>query len=272
MKIIKIFPILLLVLYSLHLSAQQMIININNPLNLESVDLDRLESLFILSNMPKIQADILITEDRGVDIEAIKNMRVTKLLLVVTVKDILEEKFLTSKNFTFTGSGKTSQEALKNALSKIYSNGNTLRNFLEKTNNTTANPSCEQAEPKINQLINEGKTKKPLQLATQIAFYCPQIHQIYEQTFEKILILNCEKYLLNSKAYAANKEFEKAVSEVLLINPASPCYQNAKKQLDEISKDYDVQTDKLYKMYLEVRQDRKQYQDFMISLLILNKD
>ena len=48
--------------------------------------------------------------------------------------------------------------------------------------------------------------------------------------------------------------------------------KGAKKQLDAISKDYDLQTDKLYKSYLDVSNDRKQYQDFIISLLIQNKD
>ena len=58
----------------------------------------------------------------------------------------------------------------------------------------------------------------------------------------------------------------------MFVNPASSCYPKAKKQLDAISKDYDLQTDKLYKSYLDVSNDRKQYQDFIISLLIQNKD
>lgn len=249
-----------------------MITHISSPLSLETSDLDRVESFFTLSKMPKIQAEIVITEDRVADIGALKKMSVSKLMLVVTVKDLLEEKFLNSKNFAFTGSGKTNQEALKNALSKINSEGKALRNFLEQTNNATANPSCENAESKINQLINDGKIKKPIQLATQIAFYCPENEYIYEQTFEKISKFNCEKYLLNSKAHAANREFQKAISEVLLIHPASSCYESAKKQLDDISKAYDVQTDKVYKMYLDVNQDKKQYQDFIISLLLLSKN
>lgn len=257
---------------SLNLGAQQMITNIICQLSLESVDLDRVESLFLLSNMPKIQAEVIITEDQVVDVNTIKKMNISKLLIVINVKDLLQEKFITSRKFAFTGSGKTNLDALKNAVSKIYSNGTSIRNFLEKTNDTTVNPVCEQAEPKINQLINEGKTKKPLQIALQIAFYCPQNAKIYEQTFEKILTLNCEKYLQNSKAYAANKEFEKSIREIMFVNPASSCYPNAKKQLDAISKDYDIQTDKLYKSYQDVSNDRKQYQDFIISLLIQNKD
>lgn len=44
------------------------------------------------------------------------------------------------------------------------------------------------------------------------------------------------KYILNSKAYAANKEFEKAVREILKVDPSSNCSAKQEKNLRQFQK------------------------------------
>lgn len=267
-----IYPLILVIFCITNLVSQQMITNINSLLEIETVQIKTIESLFTLSTMPKIQAEIEITEDRVADVKAINKLHVVKLMMIINVKDIFDEKFVAAKNFIFTGSGKTEKEALRNAFSKIGSSGNSVKNFLEKTNNFAVNSSCDQGAQKIDQWINEGKTQKALRLAQQIAFYCPQYVQLYEKSFAKIQAQDCEKYLMNSKAYAANKDFEKSIMEVLKISPGSNCFQDVKTQLDAISKDYDLQKDRLYRTYQDISTDKQKFQEFIISLILQNNN
>lgn len=266
------YSFIILLLLSYQAESQAIITNINNQVNGTFDQTSGIESIFTLSEMPKIQTDVEIIQDRIANVKATDKMSVVKLLVIIQVKDIISEKFITSKNFTFTGSGKTETQAVKNAFSKIKSGGENIRTFLEKTNHAVEKPSCDQAQSKINQWINEGKIKQVLQLANQIAFHCPQHAQIYDNTFNKIQMQNCEKYILNSKAYAANKEFEKAVREILKVDPSSNCSAKARKELETISKDYDIQADKLYSAYQSIGSEKQQYRDFIISLLIENKN
>jgi len=263
----KLFSFICVILMNIKVDCQQIYTDIKSqPASFQIANGD-LISIFVLSQMPKITMEVEIIQEQTIEVKTTSNMKVVKLQLFLQLKDLFGEKYIANKNFAFTGSGKTEEQAYQNAFNNLKKNTSTIRTYLEKTNNDVENPDCNLVKAKIDELINSNSEKKALHLSRQYNHFCKSMEDIYEYTFDKIQTLNCEKYLLNSKAYSAGKEYDKAVREIMFISPNTPCFEKAQHELDQISKAFDSDTNELYSLYKEIGNDKSRYMEFFLTQL-----
>jgi hypothetical protein len=265
-KIMMFWALNLLILQNL--KAQQIFTSIVSQDPLIQNQVAELSDLFIINEMPKVTAKVDIIKEQMVDVKSASNLKVVKLLLTVQLFQLSGNKSIGSKMFTFSGSGKTEETAIYNAITNIKKGRNGIKNYLEKVNNETSQPDCALAQSELYEYINSGENLKALHLSRQFSYYCSEHKYLFENAFEQIQTLNCEKYLLNAKAYSANKEFGLAVREILSIQPGTKCFLEAEKEIESISKSYDIENDKLYLMYKETAGDQQKYMDFFITTLM----
>ncbi len=172
----------------------------------------------------------LLVNTLGVEygkIEGIKVKTTAKVIQQWSLIDVVLNRTLESKQFTFSGSGDNDMLAIQNAYSQISLNNKSIRTWLDKKNEAIQNyytNSCKELVDKAQReysngsYINAYTILDALPLNTDCYNSNVALKESYKQTLQKT---ECEKTVAHIQALRSAGKYEEAINKILNANSGS---------------------------------------------------
>jgi len=190
---------------------------------------------------------VISLENTGVVEGGMQNITVATIEVSLFVKQISTNLVYGTVDKKLKGSGNNQALAISNAISQINNTDPVFNQFIAASKNKIVH----YYQTNCSAIISQAKSlalKKEYEQAISILYAIPPlIGNCYDES-EKLSLTYylgyqknlCAKNMQIAQGYMALKEYKEALDAILVIDPSSPCYQDAKKVISQISQKIDI--------------------------------
>jgi hypothetical protein len=192
-----------------------------------------------------------------------QNITVVTTELTLFIKQVDNNIIFSSLSVQLKGSGTTKEKAVTNAISNIKTESEEYKKFVNEGKGKIIgyyNAKCQDILTQIDNLVKMKNYDQAMALLLSVP---EEATECYTKTQTKAIEVyklyqsnNCEKQLLAAKAYIASNNYVSALNTLMLIDPATTCFKEAKTLVSsiegKIDKDLKQEWDFKMKVYSDI--------------------
>lgn len=206
--------------------------------------------------------------------EGMKNLISYSIELGIFIKSISDGKIYASYSKSFIGIGGNEKLALTNALNDIDPYSKDFTNFFLNASGKIISyfdTKCDDILSKADALSKMGAYEEALALLSSIpnisAVCYNKVKSKSIEVYKLFLNKNCQTLLLTASSYHANKNTDKALEYICLIDPTSKCFEEAKTLLKNIVNDLNEKEKEEINFKMKVYEDEYEMEKLKLAAI-----
>lgn len=194
-------------------------------------------------------------------LEGLSNEVTVSLELGLLVKNIFSDQYILIFSHKLNGSGSNRQVAINRAISSIRPQRKIYADFIESLQQkiqTYYSEECNAIVAQANRAIQNNNYEKAISLLYILPSdsECRLNNQaLLDQAYSEYQKQNCQAFLQQANVAVLKKDFKDAIDWIAQVDPTSPCQQEAKTLLNDITQKVDEQSAKKMAFLNKVYQD-----------------
>ncbi|MFK7774109.1 MAG: hypothetical protein AB8F94_18300 [Saprospiraceae bacterium] len=198
--------------------------------------------------------------------EGIKTLQTAQLELSLMVNNVFSNETLIVFSKNITGSGKTKNAAINNAISSIRPNQKAYLHFVnekKKKIDSYYNSECETILADAKDAISNNENEKAVAILNTLpkSSDCRNMNvDLLNQAFQNYQKQNCNQLIQKANIASLKKDYKNAIDLLGLVDIESSCANDAKIALQKIATANDDQTAKKLAFLNKVYSDNKEIQ------------
>jgi hypothetical protein len=213
---------------------------------------------------PKID----IFDDADVN-TGMQNLKVVRLSLSLFIKQADDNVVFSSASRELSGSGRTREQAVNNALNNVNPDDVKWTNFIAQAKTKIGayyQKMCPNLLAKADQLGQTGQIERAFSLLTNVPKEVSCFNDVKNKSIElykKYIARECAQHMKLAKAKLALNDYKGALAFIARIDPESPCFNDALNTINTVSREMDEETRRqwdflkeMYKNSVELEKSR----------------
>jgi hypothetical protein len=177
-----------------------------------------------------------------------QNLKVVRLSLSLFIKQADDNVVFSSASRELSGSGRSREQALNNALNNVNPDDAKWTNFITQAKTKIGlyyQKMCPNLLTQADQLGQTGQTERAISLLLNVPKEVPCFNDVKNKSIElykKYIARECAQYMKLAKAKLALNDYKGALAFIARIDPESPCFNDALNTINTVSREMDEET------------------------------
>ena len=249
----KYIVILLLLMSQLAIGQNILVRKIKTDINV--LNKEKLADKFITAcsdDFSHLAVDLDLTLLQEEDMKALDSKTVVSAELTIKAYSLITEKLLGTKYIKIISTASNATKAKKGLLSRIVRKRKVINKALNDIVSENPNKDCASIQRAIENYLNRRAYKEAFSLSNLGGTDCDNtLENLRIKAYNNYQTQYCDEHLRRSKTYLANREFDKAVAEIIKISPESNCNEGVKDVVKELSAMKDAIYSDSYEAYIK---------------------
>jgi hypothetical protein len=202
-----------------------------------------------------------------------QNLKVVRLSLSLFIKQADDNVVFSSASRELSGSGRSREQAVNNALNNVNPDDVKWTNFIAQAKTKIGQyyqKMCPNLIAKAEQLGQTGQTERGMSSLLNVPKEVPCFNDVKNKSIElykKHVARECAQYLQLAKAKIALKDYKTALTIIGHIDPESPCFTDAVNTMNSVSKEIDEESRRQWEFLKDVYKNNVELEKSRINAI-----
>lgn len=207
-------------------------------------------------------------------IEGMRNLVVVEVEFNLLIQQYSTKKIFSSYSISIQGSGYNKEKAITNAISKIPTTNNKIKEFIFEGKEKILsyyNHNCNQILDDSNFLMKTQKFDQAIALLSSIPREAKSCYASVQdksiEAYKAYLKQTCETNILKAKTEISKNNFSSALRFLSYVDVSSPCLKNAELLINEVSTKVDQEEKRDWDLMLKKYNDRQNMEKYRLDTI-----
>lgn len=207
-------------------------------------------------------------------IEGMRKLVVIEVEFNLFIQQYSTKKIFSSYSKSIQGSGYNKEKAIANAISKIPTTNNKIKEFIFEAKEkilTYYNDNCNQILDDSNFLMKTQKFDQAIALLSSVPREAKSCYATVQdksiEAFNAYQKQTCETNLLKAKTEISKNNYSNALRFLSFIDVSSPCLKKAETLINEVAKKVDQEEKRDWDLMLKKYNDRQNMEKYRLDTM-----
>ncbi len=207
-------------------------------------------------------------------VEGMRNTVVIEVEFNLFIRQYSTKKIFSSYSKSIQGSGYNKEKAIANAISKIPTDNNEIKEFILKGKEkilTYYNENCNQILDDSDYLMKTQKFDQAIALLSSVPREAKSCYASVQdksiEAFNAYQKQTCEANILKAKAEISKNNYSNALRFLSYVDVSSPCLKDAELLINEVSKKVDQEEKRDWDLMLKRYNDKQNIEKYRLDTM-----